>query len=83
MGSSPTVEYHKELKSHYQKGTLTCLKSSEMKKRIKPEFPLVLNIEPTHDCNLNCYYCPRQKSSKPVGYLTLCLVTSIIDGAAH
>jgi len=83
MGRGPTVEYHKELNSHYQKGTLTCLKSSTLKERVCPDFPLVINLEPTNDCNLKCYYCPRRKSTKPVGYMTLSRAKSVIDEAVH
>ncbi|MFA6129447.1 MAG: radical SAM protein [Candidatus Omnitrophota bacterium] len=82
MGRAPTQEFNKELNENYQEGTLTCLKSPVIKKRINPEFPLVLNIEPTNDCNLRCYYCPRLKSKKPVGYISLKLAKKIIDEAA-
>ena len=83
MGRGPTVKYHKELNRHYQKGTLTCLKSSTLRERASPEFPLVINLEPTNDCNLKCYYCPRRKSKKPVGYMTLGLAKSVMDEALH
>jgi wyosine [tRNA(Phe)-imidazoG37] synthetase (radical SAM superfamily) len=82
MGRGPTATYHKALNRHYQKGTLTCLKSSTLKERASPEFPLVINVEPTNDCNLNCYYCARRKSTKPVGYMTFGRAASVIDEAA-
>ena len=82
MGRGPTVKYHKELNEDYERGTLTCLKASTIKERISPEFPLVLNIEPTNDCDLYCYYCPRLKSKKPIGYIDFNLAKKIIDEAA-
>lgn len=83
MGRGPTLKYHKELNPNYERGTLTCLKSSVIKQRINSEFPLVLNIEPTNDCNLFCCYCPRLKSKKPVGYIDLGLVKKIIDETSN
>ena len=83
MGRGPTVKYHKELNRHYQKGTLTCLKSSILKERASADFPLVINLEPTNDCNLTCYYCPRRMSKKPVGYMPLKHAQTVIDEALH
>jgi len=82
MGRGLTVKYHKELNDKYERGTLTCLKSEVIKERINPEFPLVLNIEPTNDCDIFCYYCPRLKSKKRVGYIDFNLAKKIIDEAA-
>ncbi len=47
-------------------------------------FPLMLNVEPTNDCNLNCVMCARRKSSKPVSFMPLSMFSSVMDEArAH
>ena len=43
------------------------------------DFPLSLNIEVTNACNLRCIMCPREKSSKEVGYMDFELFKKIID----
>jgi len=60
MGRGPTKKYHKLMNSNYIEGTLTCLKLEIIKKIINIAFPLVLNIEHTNACNLNCTCCPRK-----------------------
>ena len=57
MGRGPTKEYHKNMNPAYIKGTLTCLNPEYIKNNINTNFPLVLNIEPTNNCNLDCYLC--------------------------
>lgn len=36
-------------------------------------------IEPTNNCNLDCVFCPRGKSSKKVGYMDIDLYKKIVD----
>lgn len=79
MGRGPTKKYHKEMMEGYIKGTLTCLSASFIKSNINMDFPLVLNIEPTNECNLRCYLCPRLKSKRDVGYMNFRLFTEIIN----
>jgi len=84
MGRGPTVAYHKEMIEGYVTGTLTCLSAAYLKKRVSADFPLVLNIEPTNACNLNCYLCPRTKAPRKVGYMDFSLYERIIsECAAH
>lgn len=79
MGRGPTAAYHKDMADGYIKGTLTCLNAEYIKSRINTGFPLVLNIEPTNDCNLSCYLCPRNKGARKVGYMDFVLFKKIID----
>lgn len=83
MGRGPTKKYHKKLMDGYVEGTLTCLKSSVIRSEANTDFPLVLNIEPTNDCNLNCYICPRRESGREVGYMTMDLFKKIVDEASQ
>lgn len=83
MGRGPTVRYHKNMMEGYVKGTLTCLKAKYIKDEINTDFPLVLNIEPTNDCNLQCSVCPRSKSSRKVGYMDFRLFKKIINEAVN
>jgi hypothetical protein len=62
----------------YADGTLTCLTADYIKRNVNTDFPLILNIEPTNACNLNCYVCPRNKSGRPVGYMDFDLFKKII-----
>lgn len=43
------------------------------------DYPKMLNIEPTNECNFNCVMCSRQHSRRPVGTMSMDLFTSIID----
>ena len=79
MGRGPTVEYHKNMMDGYIQGTLTCLAADYMKNNINTDFPLVINIEPTNACNLNCYLCPRSTGVRKVGYMDFGLFKNIID----
>ncbi len=83
MGRGPTQEYHQEMNGFYVTGTLTCLKPGVIEKRVNTEFPLVLNIEPTNDCNLQCCFCPRERAAAKHGihYMNWDLYRSIIDQA--
>ncbi len=83
MGRGPTKEYHKKMMDGYVEGTLTCLKGSVVRSEANTDFPLVLNIELTNDCNLNCYICPRRKSGREVGYMTMGLFKKIVDEASQ
>ncbi|MBU1125903.1 MAG: radical SAM protein [Candidatus Omnitrophica bacterium] len=42
-------------------------------------YPLTFNIEPTNACNLHCAICPRDKSSRKIGYIEWPLLQKIID----
>jgi len=64
MGRGPTKEYYKEINKNFIKGTLTCLRPEIIKSKINTEFPIILNIEPTNNCNARCYYCPRTMNAK-------------------
>lgn len=79
MGRGPSTEYHKNMMDGYSKGTLTCLSSKYIKANINTDFPLVLNIEPTNNCNLRCYLCPRNNNIRKVGNMDFDLFTRIID----
>lgn len=81
MGRGPTKKYYRIMNDNYVEGTLTCLKPEVIKDRITREFPLVLNIEPTNDCNAKCYYCPRDQIVKNQGinYLKIEDFRKIID----
>lgn len=79
MGRGPTIEYHKKMMDGYVEGTLTCLSAGYIKRKISIDFPLVLNIEPTNACNLNCYLCPRNKGIRKVGYMDFELFKKIIN----
>ena len=83
MGKGPTEAYHKDLMDGFIRGSLTCLSGRTIREEINPEFPLMLNIEPTSACNLRCYVCPRHRSSKPVGYMDFELYRRIIEQCAE
>lgn len=49
-----------------------------------PPFPKEVRIENTNYCNANCTICPREKQTRPKGYMDFDLFKSIIDQcAAH
>lgn len=81
MGRGPSDRYFQVLNECYVDGTLTCLKPSVIEQRINTKFPLVLNIEPTNDCNAKCYYCAREMMIKEQGihYLSIMDFRNIID----
>jgi radical SAM protein with 4Fe4S-binding SPASM domain len=81
MGAAPTAEYNFSLNEYFTKGSLTCLTEETIKNRVSPEFPLMLNIEPTNACNAKCYYCPREITAEKQGvhYMDKQLYKSIID----
>ncbi|EKD28527.1 MAG: molybdopterin cofactor synthesis protein MoaA [uncultured bacterium] len=82
MGRGPTQQYYQTLNEDYVNGTLTCLKPETIKKNVNLNFPNILNIEPTNACNLKCYYCPRMKAKKGVGFMNWELFKNIIDEAS-
>lgn len=45
-------------------------------------FPMSLNIESTNLCNLQCFFCPREESSKGIGSMDYDLFCKIIDECA-
>ncbi|MDD5005999.1 MAG: radical SAM protein [Candidatus Omnitrophica bacterium] len=83
MGRGPTNNYYQLLNEDYIKGTLTCLRPSTIKRVVNTDFPNILNIEPTNACNLKCFYCPRERANKKVGFIDWNLYTRIIDEASH
>ncbi len=46
-------------------------------------FPISLNIESTNLCNLQCFFCPREESSKGIGSMEFELFCKIIDECAE
>ena len=84
MGRGPTKEYYHLMNENYVEGTLTCLAPETIKRKITTEFPLVLNIEPTNDCNAYCFYCPRRTMIKSQGvhYMSFENYKNIIDQVA-
>ena len=84
MGRGLTNEYFKVMNDNYVEGTLTCLSPETIKRKITTEFPLVLNIEPTNDCNAYCFYCPRRTMIKSQGvrYMSLENYKNMIDQVA-
>lgn len=48
-------------------------------RKISREFPFSLNIETTNDCNFNCLMCPRKKTNRGFGKISLELYRKIID----
>lgn len=81
MGRGPTAEYHQVMNENYVEGTLTCLRKEVIRERISTDFPLVINIEPTNDCNSRCFYCPRRKMIRKQGvhYIDFERYKGIID----
>ena len=55
------------------------MKKLDLKSVLPLDFPLSLNIELTNACNLRCAMCPREKSSRKVGYMDFELFKKIID----
>jgi radical SAM protein with 4Fe4S-binding SPASM domain len=51
----------------------------DLKSVLPLDFPLSLDIEATNACNLRCIMCPRDKSSKEVGYMDFEMFKKIID----
>lgn len=85
MGKGPSGQYHRPLNDAYVDGTLTCLRPEVVARRMRTEFPLVLNVEPTNACNLRCAVCPRQETVRRHGlhYLSLAHFRRIIDEASE
>lgn len=46
------------------------------------EFPIIIDIEATNHCNLNCNFCARQIMKRPKGYMKFDLYKKIIDEIA-
>lgn len=47
--------------------------------KISARFPFFLLVEPTNDCSLDCYFCPRKASRREIGYMDFELYKKIID----
>lgn len=84
MGFGPTERYHSVLNKNFEKSSLTCLKEDILQSHISPLFPLMLNIDPTNDCNSQCIFCPRAVSAKQHGthYISKEFYKSLIDQIA-
>jgi len=50
-----------------------------LKLMINSRFPPFLFTEPTNNCNLKCSFCPRMKSNKKVGNMSMDLYKKVID----
>ncbi|MDR2945355.1 MAG: radical SAM protein [Candidatus Adiutrix sp.] len=46
------------------------------------EFPFWLNLELTNRCQLDCFFCSRQSSTRPLGDISLETVARIVEEAA-
>ena len=46
------------------------------------EFPFWLNVELTNRCQLDCFFCSRQTSARPLGDISLETVDLIVDEAS-
>jgi hypothetical protein len=46
-------------------------------------FPFFVNLEPTNACQLDCLFCSRQLSKRPIGYLDLGLAREIFEEAGR
>ncbi|MGL4208611.1 MAG: radical SAM protein [Candidatus Adiutrix sp.] len=47
------------------------------------QFPFWLNLELTNHCQLDCLFCSRQKSRRPLGYMNLETLKIIINEASN
>ena len=47
------------------------------------EFPFWLNLELTNRCQLDCFFCSRQTSRRPLGDMDLALLSRIVEEAAQ
>lgn len=80
MGKGPSTQYHKQMADGYIVGTLTCLSPEFIREHASPDFPLVLNIEPTNACNLKCVLCAgQQKARRAKGFMEFGMFKDIID----
>lgn len=48
----------------------------------RPAFPLIVDVEPTNACNLDCIFCQRQVMERPVKMMPLETYERIIDEVA-
>jgi len=55
----------------------------DLKSVLPLDFPLSINIEVTNACNLRCVMCPREMSSKQVGFIKFDLFKKIIDECSN
>lgn len=66
------------MKDFFLPDTLTFIKP-ELIYKSSLQFPLMVNIEPTNDCVLRCFMCPRQVMKRNIGYMDFKLYRGIID----
>lgn len=55
------------------------LRKMALKLKIKEDYPVFILIEPTNHCNLKCVFCPRDKSSRELGFMPMEMYMKIID----
>jgi len=53
--------------------------SVEYKTSHELKFPLIVDIEPTNNCNLKCKMCDRQRMTRPKGFMSMELFKKIAD----
>lgn len=46
-------------------------------------FPMIIDVEPTNACNLDCLFCARQVMTRPLKILPLELVHKLVDEVAE
>lgn len=66
------------MSSYFIPGSLTFIRP-ELIYNSSLRFPLMVNIEPTNECNMKCFMCPRQTMLRKVGFMDFDLYKSIID----
>jgi len=76
------LKYQPAALEGFIEGTLGHLRQEVICRENPVKFPLMLNIEPTNDCNLSCYVCARRKSRKKIGYMDFSLFEKIVNEAA-
>jgi MoaA/NifB/PqqE/SkfB family radical SAM enzyme len=64
-------------------GTSLSQRRESLDQGLPLDFPWSLNIESTNLCNLECFYCPRQESSKGTGLMDFGLFTRLVDECAE
>lgn len=52
------------------------------RKHPRGDYPPVVGIEPTNNCNLDCVFCPRQEMTRAVGDMQQSLFDKIVDEIA-
>ena len=50
-----------------------------MRNRKPHPFPLEVRVENTNHCNASCVICPREKMTRPKGFMSIDLFRRIVD----